>query len=146
MQEYNIKGLIITEPMAAIDIEAGTVCLVNHEGVIYRVTVMHINRNDNWVVEGDYNGEVSDKQLLCTLSVLTKNRSFPIIFKDYKHILKKKMVGDNKYYKFTIKPHKFKEGKYVMQCSKCTGIFDGGRSQPYCESCCEELSMAHLIK
>ena len=143
MQEYTTNGTIITEPLSAASIEAGTVCLVQKDNQYHRVTIQYITTEGDWFVEGDYNGEINRMKTLYKLSVLTDRDSFPIVLKDWKKVITQKLLGEK--VNILLRPHRFKEGKYAMVCTDCSSHFMGSKSQPFCKKCCEEMSTASLV-
>jgi hypothetical protein len=145
MSEYKIKGTIITEQISTRNIEAGTVCLVNKNGKFHRITITHIDKEGNWIVEGDYNGSISKERNLFRLSILTPAQCIAISFADWKNIINNNLIGSENQ-EFIVKSHKFKEGNNIQTCSECTASFVASKSQPYCKRCCEKFSIAYLTK
>jgi hypothetical protein len=147
MKEYITSGVIATTPISPREIQSGTIALINRSGTYYRVTVTHVNQQGYWVVEGDYDGIISDMSSLFKFSVLHTEGVHTIAVKDWKTILANEMhlnLASKEEQNFKIKPLKFKEGTAVKECSNCNGIFDGGGSQEHCKRCCDELGTAYL--
>jgi hypothetical protein len=143
MQEYIIKGTIITETMGISSIEAGTLCLLEKDEQFYCITIQHIDTKGDWYVEGDYTGTISRLKKLFKIAILTAEGSYPIAIKDWVKVIKRKLFGHT--VTAILKPYPFKEGKYVQTCTECTCSFIASKSQPFCKNCCEEMSTA-LIK
>lgn len=143
MQEYTTKGTIICTPINVKNVEAGTVCLIKADSEYHRVTIMHINHNADWVVNGDYNGVVEQERPLYNLSALTTSDCIPIGFKDWKAIIKAGLI-DVSGQTFLIKPKQFKPGHNPQTCSNCHCTFLAARNQPLCKNCCNDLAIAYL--
>lgn len=141
----NFEGLIAAMPVNTGDIESGAIVLVEGNNKYHRVTVSHINRNGYWIVEGDYNGPIEDPKFFYRLYAINDQKKYLIIFKNYEKIISKQLINDKKYYKFKLKPFKFKPGKFQMTCTECNSHFDGSSTQPLCKVCCEEHSTVELI-
>jgi len=146
MQEYTTKGMVITEQIHTRNTEAGMVCLIHKNYKYHRVTLLHINNNHEWIVEGDYNGVYKGE--LYKLSVLNNDAnpvSFPIGFSDWKYILKNHLIG-HKEVEFLIKPKVFNPGKYVNSCYECKCTFLAAKRQLFCKTCCSSLATATVVK
>jgi len=146
MKELTTKGIIISEELSSRHIESGTIALVNVNSKYYRITTIHLNQEGNWMVEGDYNGEINSMKGFKKLSALCNGENYPINLKDYKYIIKKDLIGDQKFHEFLITPHKFKEGVHELECTQCYAQFIGGPRQPYCKKCCRIIANAKLIR
>lgn len=142
MQDYITDALVITEQLSAKEPESGTVCLVMINKEYKIVTLDHIDPDGNWV---SIEHGVIQKPLL-RLSALLEDKSYPIAFKDWKRILLSNVMNTTNLVKFSIKPYKFKEGKYVKTCSNCAASFLATKSQPLCKTCCVLYSTATLFK
>lgn len=144
MTEYTTKGTIITLPYKSCDLTAGSVCIVLLDDVYYRITLLHMNKDGDWLVEGDYKGVVDEYDTLLKLSFMDGENVIPIAMKYWTKILKRSMLYDKQFHNFLIKPHKFKEGKKYQTCTDCMASFKAAPSQPLCKSCCVVKSIAHL--
>ena len=144
MQEFTINGQLITEPISTSELEAGTVCLINKDSQYQRVTIQHIDQDGDWHVEGDYTGKISKLRDLLRISILTKEQTYPIALKEWKKIIKQKLLGEN--VKAKLKPYRFKTGTNIQTCTECTSSFVAAKSQPFCEQCCQEMSTALLAQ
>ena len=51
MTEYTTKGTIITLPYKSSDLTTGSVCIVLLDDVYYRITLLHMNEDGNWLVD-----------------------------------------------------------------------------------------------
>ena len=143
MQDYTSSGRIITRPISTHNLEMGTMGVIMKDNTYKRITLVHLNADNDWVVEGDYVGAISSDTLLLKFVVITRTESFPIGFKHWKKIIDADLVSKNSV-SVIVKPHKFKPGEFRQICMECDGSFKGGKSQPYCKTCCHKLSIAYL--
>jgi len=144
MQEYTISGTIVTEPISTSSLEAGTVCLVQKDSHYHRVTIQHIDQDGDWYVEGDHTGKISRLRTLFRISILTKESSYPVALREWKTIIRKNLFGER--VNATLQPFRFREGKHPQVCTECSSHFLAAKSQPFCKSCCENMSTAVLKK
>lgn len=140
-----MKGLVIAEPLGQFDLEEGFAVVIKEDGEYHHVKLSHIDKDNNWVVEGSFNGKISDEQDFYKLICVGYYFRFPIAAKHYSRIIKKGMVDDDSYYSFQVVPYKFKKGAYNRTCTLCNSNFVASASQPLCENCCDDEALAHLV-
>ena len=140
MQESIIKGMVMTEAYGN-NLVAGTVCVITNKQSYHVVTLLHLDQDGNWVVDGDYKGTVNSDKVFFKLITATRLDNYPIATKDWSRLIKRDMIGQQILFK--LKPFKFKRGKSIQTCSTCYSHFMAAPTQPYCGECCQKASTAY---
>jgi len=141
-----MKGYVRTEELNIKNVEAGVIAVLKHDSLLHTVTIQHINTEGSWVVMGkdldDYTVPASAE--LCKLVIIDTCGVYPLKFNQWTNAIKNKEVNSDEPVDFELISHKFRNGKYMRTCSECTAQFIGGKSQPFCKTCCEKDVIAQI--
>jgi len=145
MEEYITKGKIVLHPFKRTELEADLKALLVKKEKVYIVILSHLNNFGEWIVTGDYKGNMENTLNFMKPVASTEQGNFDVIFADWRYIIDKNLILQQDL-TFNIKPAKFKPGRSIQTCSKCYCVFEASPTQPFCENCCNVLAKADLIR
>lgn len=133
-------GTIITVPISNKDIwDNMEVMLCSGGKALDVVKISHMTPKGNYYVVGQTLAcEVTDDMHFAMLYVKTKDNTIhPIMFSQWKKLIKTKLINSDKPIIFELLPSKFVTGYYNRLCMTCGSYFAGHKRQSFCEDCSE---------
>jgi len=134
-----MEGVIKTKSLNIKDLESGMVTILNDKQSFEIVTLQHLNADGEWMLMGN-KPEVYVQPIestLCKLVIESNSKEYALKFNQWSQAIRNKEVDTGKIVTFELVPLKFKEGKHVCVCTRCTAYFLGASLRQYtCKACC----------
>jgi len=141
-------GKVITSRLDNMDLDSGSIVVLERAGSLEICTMQHRDMDGNWVVIGQVsdNHTICDNDRLCKLSIESAGTIYPLKFNQWNNAIKYGEVNMDKPVTFELVPvRKFITGKSVKRCISCDRVYMGAENQRDCKPCCEKEVTAKII-